>query len=472
MQHFVGHHGAVLAAVVDDSDERRGENSQDDVGPDLLIPLEGIAELLDRFGTAEQGHAAAGENAFFHRGAGGVQGVFHAGLLLLHVGFGLGTDGDDRHAAGQLGQAFLELFLIVLALHLGHLAFDLPNPLVDVGPLTGPFDECGVALIDRHLFGPAEVFQAEVFQLDAQILADHGAAGQDRDVPQHGLAAVAETRCLHRADVEHAPQLVDDQQREGFRIHVFRDDEQRLAGLSGLLEDRDDLPDVAQLLVVNQDQWLFEEHVHRGGAVDEVGGDVALVELHPVHVFDLGVGRLAFFDGNDSVLANPLECIGQQFADGAIVVGANRTHGGNFVLARHRLGHGDEFFGGGCHGLINAAADGGGIAAGDYVPQAFLEDGAGEHRGGGGAVAGQVGSLLGDFDNQLRAHVLKAVFQVDFLGHGHAVLRHGRTAEGLVDNHVLAGRAHRHRDGVRQLVHTGQQAGAGDIIKKKLLRHV
>ena len=36
----------------------------------------------------KQGHAAAGHDAFLGRGAGGVQGVFDAGLGLLHVGLG------------------------------------------------------------------------------------------------------------------------------------------------------------------------------------------------------------------------------------------------------------------------------------------------------------------------------------------------------------------------------------------------
>ena len=64
---------------------------------------------------ADDGDAAAGEDAFFDRGAAGVQGVFDAGLLFLHGDFGGGADVDLGDAAGELGQAFLELLAVVVA---------------------------------------------------------------------------------------------------------------------------------------------------------------------------------------------------------------------------------------------------------------------------------------------------------------------------------------------------------------------
>ena len=72
------------------------EHLQDDVHADLLVALGAAAGLRDRLVAAQQGHAAAGQNAFLDRRPRGVQGVFDAGLLLLHVGFGLGADRDDR----------------------------------------------------------------------------------------------------------------------------------------------------------------------------------------------------------------------------------------------------------------------------------------------------------------------------------------------------------------------------------------
>ena len=64
-------------------------DAEDDVDADFLVALGARAGLFDGFAATEQGHAAAGQNAFFDGRTGGVQGVFDAGLLLLHVGFGL-----------------------------------------------------------------------------------------------------------------------------------------------------------------------------------------------------------------------------------------------------------------------------------------------------------------------------------------------------------------------------------------------
>jgi len=64
--------------------------------------------------ATEQGSAAAGNDAFFDRSAGGVHGVLNASFLFLQLGFGCCSHLDDRNAANQLGKALLELFLVVV----------------------------------------------------------------------------------------------------------------------------------------------------------------------------------------------------------------------------------------------------------------------------------------------------------------------------------------------------------------------
>ena len=76
-----------------------------------VVALDGASGLLG----AQQRHAAAGHDAFFHCSAGGVQGVFDAGLLFLHFDFGGSADLDHGNAAGQLGHALLQLFAVVVA---------------------------------------------------------------------------------------------------------------------------------------------------------------------------------------------------------------------------------------------------------------------------------------------------------------------------------------------------------------------
>ena len=86
--------------------------------------------------------------------------------------------------------------------------------------------------------GAAEVFELEVLELDAEVFGDATATGEDGDVFEHGLAAIAEARGLHGGDVERAAELVHHEGRERFAFDVFRDDEERLAGLGDLLEQR------------------------------------------------------------------------------------------------------------------------------------------------------------------------------------------------------------------------------------------
>ena len=74
------------------------------------------------------------------------------------------------------------------------------------------------------------------------------------------------------------------------------------------------------------------------------------------------------------------------------------------------------------NGLVDAALDLHRVVPGGNQLGALAVDGLGEHGGGGGAVAGHVGGLGGDFLDQLRAHVLELVFQFDLLGDGYAVL--------------------------------------------------
>jgi hypothetical protein len=112
-------------------------------------------------------------------------------------------------------------------------------------------------------------------------------------------------------------------------------------------------------------------------------------------------------------------------------------------------------------GQVDAALQVHRVHAGGNRLHAFAHDGLGQHGGGGGAVAGDVVGLGGDFAHHLRAHVLELVLQFDFLGDGHAVLGDARGAERLVDHDVAAFRAERHLDGVGQDVDAAQHALAG-----------
>ena len=67
---------------------------------------------------------------------------------------------------------------------------------------------------------------------------DHLTLGQDRDILEHRLAAIAEARSLYGSDLEATAQLVHDERGESLTLDVLGDDDERLAGLHHGLENR------------------------------------------------------------------------------------------------------------------------------------------------------------------------------------------------------------------------------------------
>ena len=106
---------------------------------------------------------------------------------------------------------------------------------------------------------------------------------------KHGLAAVAEAGGLDGRDVQGAAQLVDDQGGERFAVDVLGDDDERLAGAGDLLQQRQQVLHGADLLLVDQDVGVFERGFHAVRIGDEVGAEVAAVELHALDHFELGL---------------------------------------------------------------------------------------------------------------------------------------------------------------------------------------
>ena len=76
--------------------------------------------------------------------------------------------------------------------------------------------------------------------------------------------------------------------------------------------------------------------------------------------------------------------------------------------------------------------------ASGYQFDAFSENLTGQYGRGRGAVASHVGGLAGDLFDHLRAHVFELVFELDFLGDGHAVFGDVRSAEGFIEHDIAA----------------------------------
>ena len=435
----------------------------------VTLGLEAIEHLA---GTKQCGTAAR-HDALFDGCAGCVERVFDALLLLLHVRFGHGTGAQDRDTAGQLGEALLQLLAVVVRRGLLDLVADAVRAILDRGLLAAAADDRGCILADADLLGAAEMRQFDLLKLDAELFGDVLTTGQGREVLQHRLATIAEARSLDGADVQYALEAVDDQRGHCFGLNVFGDDDQRLAGARDCFEQRDHLTNVRDLLLVDEHEGVVERGLHGLRVGDEVRRDVALVELHAVDVLEFGLEALAFFDRDDAFGADLHHRFGKHVADLGVVVGRDRADLGDLFAALDvdLLGHHGQFLAHRIDCEVDAVAQVVRVDTGRQVALADRQDGFGEHGRGGGAVTGNIVGLARDFANELGAHVLEGILELDFLGDGDAVLGDLRAAERLLDDDVLAGRTERDLDGTRELLDASDGLPARDVVIHDLLTH-
>src|SRR3954449_10169916 len=429
--------GTVLARVDRDLASRPGQRLANDLDAGLLVVVLG-AQALELLGGAQQGDAAAGHDAFFNSRTGRMHRVINAILALLDFDFRRAADADHRDAASELGQTLLQLLAVVVRGGFLDLRLDLLHARFDVGFLAGAVDDRGVLLVDHHLLGATEHLQRDVLELDAEIFRDRLAAGQDRNVLQHGLAAIAKARSLDGRDLQAAAQTVHHQRRQCFAFDVFGDDDQRLAGLHHRLKQRKQFVQRGELLLVDQDVGVVHFNAHLVGVGDEVGRDVAAVELHALDDVEFGFERLGFFNRDDALVADLLHGIRKELADFGVAVGGDGANLGDFLVRGDLLGVLDEVGDHGFHRQIDTALQIHRVHAGGNCLGAFTDDGGCQHGRGGGAVAGRVGRLGGHFAHHLGAHVLELVVKLDFLGDGDAVLGDAGGAERLVEHDVAA----------------------------------
>src|SRR5665648_720247 len=279
-------------------------------GDDLLARAEvdviGLPVDLDRVDSVDQHDAAARHDALFEGGAGGVEGVLDAVLGLLHLDLGGRADLDDGHAAGQLGETLLELLTVEIGVGVLDLRLDLLDAALDGLGVAGAVDDGGVVLRHDDLAGAAELRELGLVELEAHLLGDDLAAGEDGDVLEHALAAVAEAGGLDGDAGERAAQLVHDQGRESFTLDVLGHDEDLLAGLDDLLEHGEQVLDGADLLVGDEDVRVLEHGFHALGVGDHVRAEVALVELHALSELEVEAEGIGLLDVDHAVRAELL----------------------------------------------------------------------------------------------------------------------------------------------------------------------
>ena len=226
------------------------------------------------------------------------------------------------------------------------------------------------------------------------------------------------------------------------------------------------------LALVDQDVGVLEDGLHPLRVGDEVRRQVALVELHALGEVELHRGGRGLLDGDDAVLADLVERLGDQLADAAVLRGDGRDVG-DVVLAVDLAGGVEQraretASTAALMPLFRPVGDG----AGRDVAQALVHQRLGEHGGGRGAVTGDVVGLGRHLLGELGAEVLVRVLELDLAGDGDAVVGDGGGAPLLVDDDVAALRAERHLDRVRERVDAALERAAGVVVELQGLGHV
>src|SRR5699024_9794386 len=354
---------AALEAGVDrDLLERGLHGDAHDVRAGGLVILE--LQLAEGVGTGlQQRDAATGDDALVHSSLGVAHGILDAVLALLELDLGGGTGLDDGHAAGQLRQALLELLAVVVRVGVLDLGADLGHATGDALGVAGALDDGGLVLGHDDLAGLAQQLETSGLQLEADLLGDDLAAGEDRHVLEHRLAAVAEAGGLDGDGLEGAAQLVDHEHREGLALDVLGDDRQRLAGLDDLLQQRQEVLDGGDLRGDQQDVRVLEDRLLTIGVGDEVGRDEALVEPHALGELQLEAHGVGLLDRDHALLADLVEGLGDELADGRVGRG-DGGGGGDLLLGLDLVSLSDQGLRDRGHGLVDAALERDRVGAG------------------------------------------------------------------------------------------------------------
>src|SRR5690606_16143973 len=317
--------------------------------------------------------------------------------------------------------------------------------------------------------GLTQLLERGVYEQTTGLFGNNGTAGKDGDVFQHGLATIAEARSLDSSGLEDATDVVDNQSGQGFAFNVFSDDEQRTAGFCNLLQNRQQIANVADLLVVDQDIGIFQNGNLLVLVVDEVGRQVAAVELHAFDDVQLVFERFAVFNGDHAFLANFVHGVGNDLADGLVAVGRDGANLSDFLAGGAGTRDFLQLFDSNGNSLVDTALQVHGVDAGGNVLQTFFDDGLGQYGSGSGTVTSVVGGFGSNFLDQLRTDVLELVFQFDFFGDRNTVLGDRGSTERTLEHNVTAFGAQCGLDGIGQGVYAANNARARVVAELYLL---
>ena len=333
---------------------------------------------------------------------------------------------------------------------------------LDVLFVTGTVYDGRVILGNSYLVGSTQHFDSSLFQLQTFFLADDNTTGQHCNILQHFLATVTEARSLHCTNLQLRTQTVYNQSCQRFAIHIFCNNQQRTTGLYCRFEDRQEIFQVGNLLIINQDVRFFHFALHLLRIGNEVSREVTTVELHTFNHTDSSISTLCLFDSDNTVFGNFAHSVCNQLADNGVVVGRNGSNLLNLVivvthcfrLAFDRINH----FG---NSLVDTAFDIHRASTGSHVLQTFGYDSLSQNSSSCSTITCIITGLGSNFLYQLCAGILICVCQLNFFRYRYTIFRDVGSTEFLFDDNVTTFRAEGYFHCICQCVDTFLQLVAG-----------
>jgi len=228
--------------------------------------------------------------------------------------------------------------------------------------------------------------------------------------------------------------------------------------------------DRADLALVKQDVRLVEDGFLALLISYEVGRKESLVELHALDKVEIHAKGVRLFDRDNAILADLVDGISDRVAH-ALVCSRDRSDLGNFFLAAHLFGLLSDGLDRCSNCSFDAPLETHWVCASGHVAEALLDKRLGEHGCGGGSVASDVVGLGSDLFDELSAHVLERIFELNLASDGHTIVRDRRSTELLVENNVATLWAEGHLDGVSKLVNACFEATTSCVVELENLGH-
>ena len=202
-------------------------------------------------------------------------------------------------------------------------------------------------------------------------------------------------------------------------------------------ENASQLVDRLYFLVGHQDVRIVENDLHPLDIRHHVMRKIASLESHAFDHFQRRLDGRSELDRDDAMVAGALEGFRDDPAE-LSVIGRDAGDGPKALSAIEAPGRALERLDSLVDSQFKSLDQFHGIGALGKQRKPVLHEEIGEHGGGGGSVPRDFIGLLGDFSENLSAHILEWAFELDLAGDADAVTRDDWCADRAVHHRVHA----------------------------------